>query len=479
MSLKEEQEEAEEFIAAPLGTADDAVIAPHSNRFHLSTAHLASEYASIPKKEPTLQLEYLNDDKLLAQFKANLGGKRKILISESSYDESFLWRIHDIYRTDGSSRRCVDQIVEFVIGRRRTNVVLDTNDYFDSEEEEQTTLEEIQTNDLYRKYVRGISKINRLLDMHEYQKTLLTNKLVYGKAALLIEFDDDPLLNDTAMPVAIKPLNSMRIGRVFYYEDTWQLAGIEYLDFKDETIIEPHRLIYMVNSDHHVSPRTLWHGISILEPVVDIAETNILNHQTNIKEINRRLWANFLIVKYMGKKKSDITKFKKSYKAGQPIISNRDFEAQVVDVKHDLDKLLQQMDMSDLKIARDLNVPSLIAGFDQNQAQATAGIVMNTWLNSRIESLRTDMRNVLESQWINMLIERLMRINGDTQETMANALNTTSPSPTPNKPEPNTPKPDSSMMTPPPPPPAASPIPEKKPSGPIDDLKITTIPKDP
>jgi len=208
--------------------------------------------------------------------------------------------------------------------------------------------------------------------MNQHEKFLLTNTELYGKAALLIEYDDDPYRNETAMPIALKQLSSLRIGRVFYYEDTWELAGIEYLDFED-VIVEPLRLIYMTNKDYHISPRTLWHGISKVEPVLDIAETTILNNQTNIKEINRRLWANFLIIKYMGKRKSDIVNFKKNYKPGMPIISNRDFEAQVVDVQHDLEKLLQQQEMSDQKIARDLNLPNILAGFGNAQAQATAG----------------------------------------------------------------------------------------------------------
>jgi hypothetical protein len=204
------------------------------------------------------------------------------------------------------------------------------------------------------------------------------------------------------------------------------LAGIEYLDFKD-TIIEPNRLIYMTNKDYHISPRTLWHGISKLEPIIDIAETTILNNQTNIKEINRRLWANFLIIKYMGKRKSDITNFKKNYHPGMPIISNRDFEAQVIDVQHDLEKLLQQQEMSDQKIARDLNLPNILAGFGNAQAQATAGAELHSWLSSRLETMRTHLRNVIEAQWINPLLKRLIILNGDSMEALKNAINDLAP----------------------------------------------------
>jgi hypothetical protein len=506
--------EDDKFIAATLGPADDNILVPFSNRFHLSAANLESASTTKTKKKKTKhtqlkqqgdndedKLEYLEDDDLIAQFKQAQG--RKIIISESTYDEPTLWRIHDIYRGDGAVARTVDTIVDFAVGRKRTTVILDTNDYYDSDTDENLALQEIKNNDLYRKYVRGLSKLNKIMNMNEHQKFLLTNTSIYGKAALLIEYDQDPNTSDTAMPVSLKQLSSLRIGRVFYYEDTWELAGIEYLDFKD-VIVEPNRLIYMTNKDYHISPRTLWHGYSLLEPIMDIAETTILNNQTNIKEINRRLWAAFLIIKYMGKRKSDIDKFMKNYKPGMPIISNRDFEAQVVEVGHDLDKLMQQQEMSDQKIARDLNLPNILAGFGNAQAQATAGAELHSWLSSALETRRTHLRNVFEDQWINPMLKRLIILNGDTMETLKAAVDNlpkdepiTTPI-TPSLPKPNEPQLDANGKPIQPLPPTPVPLPEsmtpqsppklphlqtqtpgeeRKP--PVEDIKISNIEKDP
>jgi|SRR5215212_1883763 len=517
-SEEEENNQQQEFTIDYLGDPNDSIIVPYSHRFHLKAArHAVGESAAAPqKKKPRTtalkgssntsadddsKLEYLEDDELLAQFKSNKTN-RAIVISESTYDEPTLWRIHDVYRSDGAVSRTVDTIVDFAVGRKRTTVVLDTNDYYDSDTDENIALNEIKNNDLYRKYVRGISKINKNLDMNQHEKFLLTNAEVYGKAALLIEYDEDPNTSETAMPVSLKQLSSLRIGRVFYYEDTWELAGIEYLDFKD-VIVEPNRLIYMTNKDYHVSPRTIWHGISKIEPILDIAETTILNNQTNIKEINRRLWANFLIIKYMGKRKSDITNFKKNYKPGMPIISNRDFEAQVVEVSHDLEKLLQQQEMSDQKIARDLNLPNILAGFGNAQAQATAGAELHSWLSSRLETMRTHLRNVIEAQWINRLLKRLILLNGDSMDTLKNAIANLPPEQPltppvqpeipksqepqldangkPIQPLPPTPVPVPQSMTPQSPPKLPhlqqTPAEERKP--PIEDILISNIEKDP
>jgi hypothetical protein len=408
---------------------------PYSNRFHLSAArsdfnksvirqqhdngfYYTSESAAVSQVNSNYKHDkmddkvlYLTDPALLKQFKKNTKN-RKIIISENNYDETTLWRIHDAYRTDGAVRRSLDTIVEAVVGRKRTTLILDTNDYFDDDEAELEALNEIKENELYRKYVRNISKVNKDLNMNSLEKMILTSAFIYGRAALLIEYDKDPLKFKDALPAAIKPLASLRIGRVFYYEDTWDLAGIEYLDFKESNrIIEPYRLIYYVNQDYHISPRTLHNGYSILEPVLDIAETNALNRQTNIKEINKRLWAAFIVVKYKGKKRADVENFKRYYRAGLPIIGNRDFEVEVHEVAHDLDKLIAQGLDADKKIARDLNIPIMLTGHDNEQAMATAGTVIHSWINFRLESVRTTFRNVFEKQWIEPVLIALINKN--------------------------------------------------------------------
>ena len=140
---------------------------PFSNRFHLSAARsdfqnilentspsLKAEFASIPAFTTSdNKLVYLEDQTLLQQFRTNKT-KRRIVISDSTYDDAMLWRIHDVYRTDGAVSRSIDTLVKFTVGRKRTSLVLDTNDYYDSDEQENEELQVIQQNELYRKYVR-------------------------------------------------------------------------------------------------------------------------------------------------------------------------------------------------------------------------------------------------------------------------------------------------------------------------------------
>jgi hypothetical protein len=58
------------------------------------------------------------------------------------------------------------------------------------------------------------------------------------------------------------------------------------------------------------------------------------------------------------------------------------------------------------------NVPvgkeSVLTETSPSQAQATAGAELHSWLSSALETRRTHLRNVLEGQWINPLLKRLM-----------------------------------------------------------------------
>lgn len=189
---------------------------PITNRYHLSAARhdLQKETAAVDFNSYTTlganQMLYLNDENLLAQFKANKTN-RPIIISEPSYDQATLWRIHDCYRSERAVSRSIYTLVSFTVGRKRTRIILDTNDYYDNEENENMDLDDIQNNDLYKKYVRGLSRINKNLNIHDAQKVLMTNALVFGHGALLIEWDKEPLDGPTAIPVALKPLSSLRI----------------------------------------------------------------------------------------------------------------------------------------------------------------------------------------------------------------------------------------------------------------------------
>ena len=205
-------------------------------------------------------------------------------------------------------------------------------------------------------------------------------------------------------------LDPIRMGKVYYYEDSGELAGVEYLDYEQgRNIVLAEDMIYFSgdNMDTAILPRIKYQGFSIIESMIDISETNILNNQTNIKEINRSLWAAFLVIKFLSKEPDNLNEFIDNYEAGKPLATNADMEAEVTTVGHDLDKLLEQRNNSDMKINRDGQVPDFLAGFPNVNNFATASIEYNAWINSIVRDKRTMLRNVIEPQWIDPLIMEL------------------------------------------------------------------------
>lgn len=205
-------------------------------------------------------------------------------------------------------------------------------------------------------------------------------------------------------------LNPIRMGKVYYYEDNDELAGVEYLDYDiGRNIVLAEDMIYFSgdNMDTEILPRIKYQGLSVIESMIDISETTILNNQTNIKEINRSLWAAFLVLKFLTKEPDNLDEFIANYEAGKPIATNADLETQVTTVGHDLDKILEQRNNSDMKINRDGQVPDFLAGFPNVNNFATASIEYNAWINSIVRDKRTMLRNVIEPQWIDPLIIEL------------------------------------------------------------------------
>lgn len=243
--------------------------------------------------------------------------------------------------------------------------------------------------------------------MNKHLIDAIINKKIYGKGAILVE------RNKAGIPFALKTLSSPLIGKVFAWDSDYSLAGIEYADFPEsERIVKADRLMYFVNKDSHVSPRTLWNGISDLEPILDIAETSIINQQTNIKEINRKLWATLMVIKVFSKSKAVMEKFKKSFQSGKTIVVNQDFDVQVHQIAHDLAELLKEIDINDKKIARDLEIPELLMGFEDTQNRATANALLLAWTSSKLKFERILVRDVVEKHYIDRNVKALIILNG-------------------------------------------------------------------
>ncbi len=351
-------------------------IVPYSNRYNLTTASMS-------------EVSIVKDEAVQKAFGLGPSSSNKILAFESPYKPIDLWRMHDVYKSSGAVCRGINTITQFILGEY-TKLVLDTNTYYKNEDDQDKAVTELNDNEEYQKLLEDLNKINKKVDLNKHLIDAVINKKVYGKAAILVE------RNKAGIPFALKTVSSQLIGKVFAWDKDYSLAGIEYADFPEsERIVKADRLMYFVNKDSHVSPRTLWNGISDLEPVLDIAETSIINQQTNIKEINRKLWAALMVIKVFSKSKAVMEKFKKSFQSGKTIVVNQDFDVQVHQIAHDLAELLKEIDINDKKIARDLEIPELLMGFEDTQNRGTANALLLAWTQKPMILLHLTLNQLL------------------------------------------------------------------------------------
>lgn len=363
---------------------------PYTSRYQYE--HASQKYTSVNSVVSTQELEGVFTEAEIA----NLIEFNPVYLQET------LWRFHDAYRNDGAVARGIDTIIYYMLGEY-TKLVLDSNEYHQTEDDKAAAADEIKDNLEYQSLVRLLWQVNKDTNFNSHLIDAVRQCFMYGRACILKD------KNKANIPYCLKPLNSMRLGKVWAWRDTWKLAAVEYMDFEQgQRILKAEDIIYLVNKNGHATPNTYWHGYSMIEAVVDIAETNMLNRQTNVRNINEMLWAPFIVITMRTKSQKAIDDFTTNYKAGQPFVANQDFQVQVTDINHDLEKIMDEQREYDRKIGRDMEVPLLLMGFEDIETRATGSITFYGWINSVIRYLQTWLRDIIEPQWIDPNLKEII-----------------------------------------------------------------------
>ena len=324
---------------------------------------------------------------------------------KSPYDTVDLIRYHEVIRDDGIASAAIDFLIQFMLGDH-FKTIIDTNAEFDTEEEASAALEFYTNSPQIRTYKRKIDQINREVKFQIHMFSLLVQCFAFGRACGLIERSDID-----GMPIAIKVLPSMHLGQVYVHRKTWEIIAVEHLDFPfPSSIIKAEDMMYFCNRNHNISPGTFQYGYSLLERIVDLSELNRITNQRNLKEINFRLWAAFLLIKLPGSFNKEImTKLANDIAkgAGNSIVTNQAATVEVHQLGHDMDKLLDQRDQNYREIIRQLQVPIIL--FDPDILnRATSQELMEAWTVSVLKIYRSWFKDIVQDQWINPIIKGLI-----------------------------------------------------------------------
>lgn len=324
---------------------------------------------------------------------------------KSPYDTVDLIRYHEVLRDDGIASASLDFLIQFILGDH-FKTIIDVNAEFDTEEEAAQALEFFNNSPQIRAYKRKIDQINRELKFQIHMFSLLIQCMGFGRACGLVEKSDID-----GLPIAIKILPSMHLGQVYVHRKTWKILAVEHLDFKfPASIIKAEHMIYFCNRNHNISPGTFQYGYSLLERVADLSELNRITNQRNLKEINYRLWAAFLLVKMPGSYDIEIMKKLASdlaKGAGNSIVINQPAEVEVHEIGHDMEKLIDQRNENYREIIRQLQVPIIL--FDPDILnRATSQELMEAWTVSVLKTYRSWFKDIVQDQWINPILKTLI-----------------------------------------------------------------------
>lgn len=324
---------------------------------------------------------------------------------KSPYDTVDLIRYHEVLRDDGIASAALDFLIQFMLGDH-FKTIIDINAEFDTEEEENAARDFFANSPRIKAYKRRLDRVNREVKFQIHMFSLLLQCFAFGRACGLIEKSDIDQL-----PIAIKVLPSMHLGQVYVHRKTWEVIGIEHLDWPfPASIIKSENMLYFCNRNHNISPSTFQYGYSLLERVVDLSELNRITNQRNLKEINFRLWAAFLLIKLPGSFNKEIMQKMAdeiAKGAGNSIFTNQAATVEVHQLGHDMDKLIDQRNENYREIIRQLQVPIIL--FDPDILnRATSQELMEAWTASVLKIYRSWFKDIVQDQWINPIIKTLI-----------------------------------------------------------------------
>lgn len=351
--------------------------------------------------------------------RTNPSGTNYLPTIKPPYNNASLDRFEDAFRSDKLIQNGIVKRVELVIGQHG-KIIMDTTEEFDDPEERTSALEKVQNNKKYQDARKEIQKlhIKPSVNFHTNLKAVVIQAKVYGRSAI-----EEVGTDDKGLPEALHVLNSKRLAQVEIEPSTWKFLGVHYLDIQKgpsgmEDVLPAEDLIYFANRDFHVSPGSLYYGLSELEGVVDGSDSKRIAKQEDIKEIMKSNWAPFLILKFSNPNISiqQMQEVVNGMAPGLPFAHKQDIQTEIVNLQGDLKNITDSVDFLNRESLRELGVPAFIAGYEQIANYANSQQVLLAYKEIELEADRTSIQDVIQYQWLNKLFYMLLDIDPEKDD---------------------------------------------------------------
>ncbi|MGQ9543693.1 MAG: phage portal protein [Candidatus Bathyarchaeia archaeon] len=257
-----------------------------------------------------------------------------------------------------------------------------------------------------------VDRINHIVNLDNILRVAIVKMKIYGRAAFEIEFElaGKPW---TSQPVRLIPLDSTQIRPDI--DEGWNLTGYTYEGMKG--FYTPEEILYFVNSDLEGDLV----GLSDVEPVLKEAELDDKIIREDLAEAATTLWAGIAVHTLLteklpeGTKQEEIQKIIDDHiaelKPGKHIATTDQWQIQTVDIKPDLDKLINISDKVERRIVGNFQVPRFMLNIEKELNRATAYAELEAFIDGPITDIQRILKRTLEAQWYPRIIKQTLKIN--------------------------------------------------------------------
>lgn len=347
---------------------------------------------SFPDKETPEQVE--DEKEIKRKFEA-----KGIQVSDDfrdPYDYTTKLRFHDAGRHNGMVKSILHKMSMYAVGTDFPHIILDVNRSFPDKDMEKEELMKMNYSFVYYRIRNELGKMDKKVDLRKCMIATIINAFQYGRACHLIQDD-----KETELPISLKCLASMRLGRVYTNSLDWDsVEGIHYPDFKkDQAVIFKENMIYAVNENYHQSPNSYNYGYSKIEPVKYLVELNTIIDSMDFKQLNKRSWSPLLIIQTDSDDKQAVALLRDAYKRFTSVFTTIPHTHEQIPVDHGGEFLLKEREANDVKIANDMGMPLILLGKELPNTKATASQLLQAFNNTTAKDIRIWLRSIFEPQW--------------------------------------------------------------------------------
>jgi hypothetical protein len=313
-------------------------------------------------------------------------------------------RIHENVRRDGGTKLALSLLSYFMLGKN-TTISLGLPRRYANKDRENKALQMIQNNDTYLDMLEEIMNRDDDLDMIQRQIALIASAHAFGRAVMVRQYDGE------GFPKRYIPLSSARLGRWWVNRKDWQPLGVEYKDYtKSKRILLIKDIVHYEVDDWHITPNSLYYGMSTAENVIAIGERNRVANETSMPEIIKSLWAPIMLVKTTGPRSAQkMREIISNFKRGKTIFYNDDIEITVIPLTHDLEKLNLVTKDGEKAILRAFTVP-IGTAFEDDPNRATLEKSLEQWYNGPLKFKRSQFDQVMWKQHYKPQVEKMMPV---------------------------------------------------------------------